>query len=138
MPIRKGDLVRVEYAGKLDDGTVFDSSNGREPLEFTAGAGQVIPGFDKAVLGMNKGEEKEIAIEPEKAYGDVDPMLVRHLPRDNLPPNLEPKPGMVVGLHAPDGQQVPAKIIEVTNDEVVLDLNHPLAGKTLHFRIKVV
>ena len=138
MPVKKGDKVKVEYTGTFDDGTVFDSSekHGR-PLEFEAGSGQVIKGFDEAVIGMEKGEEKEIKLQPAEAYGDVRPELRKKVPREQLPKDQEPKEGMMLLIGLPNGQQMPAKIIEVTDAEVTLDLNHPLAGKVLNFKIKV-
>ncbi|MHA1362598.1 MAG: FKBP-type peptidyl-prolyl cis-trans isomerase [Candidatus Freyarchaeota archaeon] len=136
MPVKKGDRVKVEYIGMFDDGTVFDSSEGKSPLEFEAGSGQIIKGFDEAVIGMEKGEEKEFKIEPKNAYGERNPELVRKIPRDQLPP--EAQAGMLLMLRTPDGMQIPAEITEVTDEEVTIDLNHPLAGKNLNFKIKIV
>ncbi len=138
MVVKKGDKVKVEYTGTLDDGTVFDTSEGKQPLEFEAGSGQLIKGFDNAIIGMEKGQEKEIKLKPEEAYGQPDPRLTQKIPRDKLPPGQEPKVGMVLGLQAPDGKQVPARITEVNDKEVIIDLNHPLAGKNLNFKIKVI
>jgi len=109
-----------------------------EPLEFEVGSGQIIKGFDDAVIGMKKGEEKEIKISPSEAYGEVNPELIKKIPKDNLPPGQEPQPGMMLVLGTPDGRRIPAKITEVTDKDVTIDLNHPLAGKTLNFKIKVV
>ena len=138
MPIKKGDKIKVDYTGTLEDGTVFDTSEGKQPLEFEAGSGQLIKGFDDAVIGMEKDEEKEIKIEKDQAYGDVNPELLKKIPRDKLPPEQEPKPGMMLAMSTPDGKQIPAKIAEVDDKEITIDLNHPLAGKTLIFKIKVV
>lgn len=141
MVVEKGDTVKIHYTGKLDDGTVFDTSKHGDhdhPLEFEAGAGKVIPGFDKAVLGMKKDEEKTVDIKPEEAYGEVRPELTQKVPRDKIPKDLEVKEGMMLGLMGPDGKQYPAKVIKVEDTEVTIDLNHPLAGKTLHFEIKVI
>lgn len=138
MPIKKGDKVKVEYTGTLNDGTVFDSSEKHgKPLEFEVGAGQMIIGFDSAVIGMEKGDEKEIRLEPAEAYGDHNPQLVQKISRAQLTEG-EPKPGMMLLVTAPDGHQFPAQIIEVTDKEITIDLNHPLAGKTLIFKIKIV
>ncbi len=138
MAIKKGDKVKVDYTGTLEDGTVFDTSEGKEPLEFEVGSGQLIKGFDDAVIGMEKGDEKEIKLEPADAYGDYNPALTQKVPRESLPKEPEPKPGMSLLMVLPDGKRFPVTISEVTDEEVTLDLNHPLAGKTLTFRIKIV
>src|SRR3989344_1485040 len=139
MPVEKGNKVKVEYKGTLDDGTVFDASERHgKPLEFEAGSGQVIKGFDEAVIGMEIGEEKEIKLQPEEAYGPENEDLKKKIPRENLPKDQEPKKNMLLMVGLPDGRQIPAKIIEVTDNEVTIDLNHPLAGKVLNFKIKVV
>jgi FKBP-type peptidyl-prolyl cis-trans isomerase 2 len=138
MPIKKGDKVKVEYTGKLDDGTVFDSTEkqGGEPLEFEVGGGQIIPGFDKAVMGMEKGEEKEVHIKSSDAYGEHKEEMVKQLPNQGLP--KEAKVGSVLGINLPTGQQVPAKVVKIDEKTVTIDLNHPLAGKDLTFHLKVV
>ncbi len=139
MPVKKGDKVKIEYTGTFDDGTVFDSSEKHgKPLEFEAGAGHVIKGFDAAVLGMEKGQEKEIKIQPKEAYGDRNPNLIKKIPKSQLPQGKEVKKGMMLMLSTPDGKQMPATIAEVTDDSISIDLNHPLAGKNLNFKIKVV
>lgn len=138
MPVKKGDKVKVEYTGKLEDGTVFDSSEGKEPLEFEVGSGMIIKGFDDAVTGMEKGEEKEITLKPEEAYGEPNPQLMKKVPKEQLPKEPEPKVGMMLALGTPDGKQIPARIAEIGDKEVTIDINHPLAGKTLIFKIKVV
>ena len=94
MPVKSGDKVKVDYTGSFEDGTVFDTSEGKQPLEFTAGEGKVIKGFDNAVIGMEKGEEKEIKIEPKDAYGDHNPKMLKKIPRENIPKEPEPKKGM--------------------------------------------
>lgn len=138
MAIKKGDKVKVEYTGKFDSGEVFDSSEGKEPLEFEAGTGKVIQGFDNAVIGMEKGQEKEIKILPKDAYGEHNSELIKKIPRKALPKEQEPKEGMMLVMTVPNGMQVPAKIAEVADEEITIDLNHPLAGKNLNFKIKVV
>ena len=139
MTIKKGDKIKVEYTGTLEDGTVFDSSEKHgKPLEFEVGAGQIIKGFDEAVTGMKKGEEKEITLEPKDAYGDPNPALVKKVPKEQLPKEPEPKKGMMLALATPDGKQFPAMIKEVDEKEVSIDLNHPLAGKKLKFKIKII
>ena len=141
MAIKKGDKVKVDYTGTLEDGTVFDSTTHGDhthPLEFEVGSGQLIKGFDEAVVGMEKDEEKEITLKPSEAYGEPNPSMVKEVPRDQLPKDPEPKEGMGLILNGPNGMQLPAKIVEVSPDKVKIDLNHPLAGKTLKFKIKVV
>ena len=136
-PVKKGDKIKVTYTGTLDDGSVFDSSEGKEPLAFEVDGGQVVKGFDNATVGMTVGQEKEVTLQPAEAYGDVNPELMKKVGRDKLPQDVEPKQGAVIGISTPDGQQFPALIVDVTDTEVTIDLNHPLAGKVLHFKIKV-
>ena len=137
--VQEGDTITVEYEGRLEDGTVFDSSDKHEePLEFTVGEGKIIKGFDQAVVGMKLGEEKEVTVPPEQAYGQHNPELVRDLPRNVFPEDQEIQPGMVFMMALPDGRQVPVRIAEVAEEQVKVDLNSPLAGKTLTFTIKIV
>ena len=138
MKVEKGNKVKIDYEGRLEDGTIFDTSKGKDPLEFEAGSGMVIKGFDDAVMGMEKDEEKEVTIPPAEAYGELNDSLIKKFPRDKLPQDQEPKVGMMLTLGTPDGNQIPAKITALDDKEVTLDLNHPLAGKTLIFKIKVV
>lgn len=141
MEIKKGSKVTLDYEGKLEDGTVFDTSKHGEhshPLEFEAGSGQVIKGFDESVIGMKKGEEKEFSIEPEEAYGQYNSELKKDIPKSALPKGQEPKAGMTLVMQAPNGQKIPAKIDAVDEEKITLDLNHPLAGKKLIFNIKIV
>lgn len=136
--IKKGSKIKVDYVGTLEDGTVFDASEKHgKLLEFEAGSGQVIKGFDDAVLGMKLDEEKEITLQPEEAYGSAKPELKKEVPRDQLPKDQEPKAGMILLIGLPNGQQLPARIVAVTKEKVTLDLNHPLAGKVLKFKITV-
>ena len=133
----KGMFVKIHYKGELEGGEVFDSSEGREPLAFVIGEGKIIPGFEEGVIGMAVGEEKDIVLPPEKAYGMPRKELVQEVPRDQLG-DLKPEVGMVVGMQIPGiDQTFPAKITAVKESSVVVDLNPPLAGKTLHFHIKV-
>ena len=139
MQVQKGNIVKVEYTGTLSDGTVFDSSEKHgKPLEFPAGEGKVIKGFDNAILGMEKDEEKTITLQPDQAYGQPDPQLVKEFPKDKIPEGQEIKEGMVLGLGLPDGGMAPATITKIEEDHILLDLNPPLAGKVLNFKIKVV
>ena len=136
--VKQGDTVKVEYTGTFDNGTVFDTSEGREPLKFTAGIGQMIPGFDQAVIGMKIGQEKEIRLQPSDAYGEYDIKLVQKIPLDQVSIEEELKPGMILAVTIQNGRQVPATVKEVTADGITIDLNHPLAGEILNFRFKVV
>ncbi len=139
MTVKEGSKVKVDYTGSFEDGTVFDSSEKHgQPLEFTIGAKQVVPGFEKALIGMAKDEEKEITLQPAEAYGDVNPEMMRAVPKEQLPKDQEVKPGMMLAIGLPDGKQIPAKIAAVNDKEVTIDLNHPLAGKVLKFKVKVV
>lgn len=138
MPIKKGSKVKLEYEGTFDDGSVFDSSKGpdKKPLEFVVGNNQIIPGLEKAITGLQKGEEKTIKIDPKDAYGDHNPELVKQVPRNQVPEGVQA--GMFLGVKLPNGQQMIIKVVTVTNETVTIDLNHPLAGKTLNFKIKVL
>jgi peptidylprolyl isomerase len=135
---RAGDLVRVHYTGTLDDGRTFDSSAGREPLEFTLGEGEVVAGFDAAVTGMTVGEKKTVKLSPEEAYGHRREDQVMTVARNMLPPDLVPRPGMQLQATAPNGRQIVLTVVEATDDSVTLDGNHPLAGKRLTFEIELV
>jgi FKBP-type peptidyl-prolyl cis-trans isomerase 2 len=137
MKVEKGNKLKVEYTGTLEDGTVFDSSEKHgQPLEFEVGAGQLIKGFDEGVIGMEKGEEKEITIPADQAYGQPRDELVQKVPKDKLPADI--KEGALLISKLPNGQQIPAKIVKIEDKEVIVDLNHPLAGKTLKFKVKVL
>ncbi|MBP2029720.1 FKBP-type peptidyl-prolyl cis-trans isomerase 2 [Methanohalophilus levihalophilus] len=139
MAVNDGNTVKIDYTGTLDDGTVFDSSeNHEQPLEFTVGAGQVIKGFEEAVIGMEVDEEKEFRIEAVDAYGDVNPELVQHVPRAQIQIDGEVTPGVILVVKTPEGMELPAKVTGVSDSEIILDMNHPLAGKPLNFKIKVV
>lgn len=133
---KMGDTVLVDYTGRLEDGTVFDTSFGGQPLQFIVGSGLVISGFDYAVQGMKEGQEKNIALQPEAGYGIYDPLQVFTVPRERLPNDREPQVGDQLKLSSKeDGQQLFAQITAVTDKEVTVDTNHPLAGKTLFFTI---
>lgn len=134
---KKGDTVKVHYTGKLTSGERFDSSEGKEPLSFTLGKGQVIAGFESAVEGMKVGESKQIKIAPDQAYGDSQKELVREVPKSALG-DVKAEVGMVLGVKLQTGQEVPVRVTAVGDESVTLDLNHPLAGQTLTFDIKLV
>lgn len=171
MPVEKGDKVKVEYIGTLDDGTVFDKSGGWDgeddscdcendcdcekgeehehddecgcgcdcgPLAFIAGVGQVISGFDEAVLGMEVGEEKTVHIDAENAYGPPNPDMIQQVPKDQFPPESGIEEGMQFLIELPDGNRMPVRAVEIGDDHITLDLNHPLAGQALNFKLKVV
>lgn len=135
---KNGDTVKVHYTGKLNDGSVFDSSENREPLEFQLGSGQLIPGFEKAVTGMTVGESTSVTIPANEAYGEVNDELILNVEKNRLPADIQPEIGMQLQVQQPNGQPVPVVISEVTDDHVKLDANHPLAGKELTFDIEVV
>lgn len=135
---KQGDTVKVHYTGKLQDGNVFDSSVNREPLEFTLGAGNMIPGFEQAVQGMSIGEKKTAEIPSEQAYGEKREDMIISVPRENVPGDIEPEVGQQLAIQQQGGQQVPVTVTEVTEEKVVLDANHPLAGKDLVFEIELV
>lgn len=135
---KKGDKVKVHYTGKLDDGTVFDSSAGREPLEFVVGAGQMIPGFDRGVDGMNAGESRTVRISSDDAYGPHHDEMVIRVGRDEFPPEIAPAVGDQLQMRHESGQIVMVTVTEVGDAEVTLDANHPLAGKDLTFDIELV
>lgn len=134
---KPGDTVKIHYTGTLDDGTQFDSSSGRDPLEFEIGSGQVIPGFDKAVEGMSVGESKSVRIEPADAYGRHHDQLVQTVSRDALPENIAPEIGMRLQSQNPDGQVIELTVTEVTDDTITVDANHPLAGQALNFEVEL-
>tara|TARA_B100001142_G_scaffold330329_1_gene398184 strand:- start:3431 stop:3862 length:432 start_codon:yes stop_codon:yes gene_type:complete len=136
--VKQGDNVKVHYTGKLLDGNVFDSSEGREPLEFTVGAGQMIPGFDKGVIGMSLDEEKEITIPPEEAYGIYDPTKIIAVPSDQFPDDLSLEVGMEISASQPDGSAIQFTVKEIGEQDVTLDGNHFLAGKDLIFSVTLV
>ena len=137
-PAQNGNTVKVHYTGKLDDGTVFDSSIDREPLEFQVGENQVIPGFDRGVIGMKIGESKTLTIPPEDAYGPVRDDMIVEVKKDKIPEDIDTAVGAKLQIQQPNGQPVPVTVTGATDDTVTLDANHPLAGKTLIFDVELV
>ncbi len=135
---KKGDTVRMHYKGTLDDGSVFDSSEGREPLEFTIGAGQIIPGLEQAVEGMGAGDEKTVTVPAAEAYGDYQEQARQGIPRDQIPENIPLEIGGRLQVQTPEGRAVPVTVTEISDEVVVLDANHPLAGKDLTFAVEIV
>jgi FKBP-type peptidyl-prolyl cis-trans isomerase 2 len=135
--IQQGSAVSFDYVLTVD-GKETDSSKKTGPLKIVQGAGQIIPGLDKALVGLKKGDEKTITIQPQEAYGMVDPKAFREVPRTMIPATVKPQPGMMLQLVNNDGRQAPVKIAQVKDKSVVLDLNHPLAGKVLVFKVRIV
>ncbi len=134
----KGNTVKVHYTGKLKDGTVFDSSEDREPLEFIVGDGKMIKGFDAAVQGMAPGDDKSVTIPCAEAYGDKRDDMMLDVPREQVPPEIKPEVGMDLSIQNQAGQPTPVKVVHVDEEKITLDANHPLAGQDLIFDIKVV
>jgi peptidylprolyl isomerase len=137
MSIQDGRQVSFDYTLTVD-GEVVDSSKEKGPLQYTQGKGQIIPGLAKQMEGLQVGDEKTIVVPPEEAYGSINPEALREISKASLPEGLEPKVGMLLQMQTPAGQVLPVKIVEVKEKSVVLDLNHPLAGKTLTFHVKIV
>lgn len=135
---KEGDTVKLHYTGKLKDGGVFNSTVDGDPLEITIGEGQVIEGFEEAVIGMTPGESKTTTVPSEKAFGPVKDDLIFAVPRDQLPKGIEPKEGQVLEMRQGDGQQLPVTITFVTEGKVTLDANHPLANRDLVFDIELL
>ncbi len=136
--IQLGNTVSVEYTGKLENGEVFDSSKDRSPLNFKVGSGQLIAGFDNAVVGMAVGESKTVTLPPEEAYGSYSEDLLVSMPMTSVPPDMKLELGMMVQVTDKSGNPVAASVKEILENTVSLDINHPLAGKTLIFEIEIV
>lgn len=136
--VKPGDKVQIHYTGTLEDGSTFDSSAGRDPLAFTVGSGQIIPGLDKEIPGMTVGDKKTVVIPPAEAYGESQPEAVQAIPRSNVPPEIPLELGLQLQMQSPSGQVVPVTVVGLTEEEVTLDANHPLAGKVLTFAIELV
>lgn len=134
---KQGDTVRLHYKGTLDDGSVFDSSEGRDPLEFTVGSGQIIVGLDRAIPGMKVGDEKTVKIAAEDAYGAHDPAAQQTVPRAQIPEHVPLEAGMQLQGQTANGQMMSVVVVSFNDEEVVLDANHPLAGKDLTFEIQI-
>ncbi len=138
MAVQSGDTIKIHYHGRLSDGTTFDSSEGRSPLEFTVGSGQVIKGFDDGVQGMSVGDKRTIEIPFVHAYGPEDPSMIIEFPVERLPEDLQPEIGMQLNMNNAEGQQFPVVITGITDENIVLNANHPLAGKDLIFDLELV
>lgn len=135
---KDGSKVKVHYTGKLDDGTVFDSSKDRDPFEFTIGTGSVIPGFEKGIVGMATGETKTVTIPPDEAYGQKRDELIADVKKSHFPPDITPTVGQQLQMQQPDGRPLNVMVTKIEGEDVTLDANHPLAGKTLTFEIELV
>ena len=135
---KSGDTVKVHYKGTLEDGTVFDSSLEREPLQFQLGAGQILPGFEKAVEGLAPGEKTTTSIPAAEAYGERNDQAIIKVERTQLPEGLNPEVGQQLQMRNPNGQAMPVRVTELTESDVTIDANHPLAGKDLNFEIELV
>jgi FKBP-type peptidyl-prolyl cis-trans isomerase 2 len=138
MKVEKGDIAKIEYTGTLDDGRQFDTNIGKAPFEVEVGAGEVIKGFDSALVGMEEGEEKTVTITAKDAYGERDDKLEQTLPKSKLPKDIPYQKGVILKFKHKDGRVFMALVKDVKGEDIVLDLNHPLAGKNLTFKIKVL
>ena len=136
--VKNGDTVKVHYEGRLTDGSTFDSSDGREPLEFEVGSGMVIKGFDDGVLGMKVGDKKTLNIPAEEAYGDINPEMLYEFPKEHLPKDMEFEVGMGLNMTNELGEVIQVVVTEIKEDAIILDRNHPLAGESLVFDIELV
>ncbi len=136
--IKEGDTVKVHYTGKITDGTVFDTSKEREPLEFTIGEGKLIPGFEKAVVGMDIGDSNTVTIPSDEAYGEKRDDMIVDVEKSQIPPDIKPEVGQQLQVQQKDGNAIPVVITDVTEESIQLDANHPLAGQDLIFEIEVV
>jgi len=136
--VKANNTVKVHYTGKLTDGQIFDTSEGKEPIEFVLGQGQLIPGFEQGLIDMKVNEKKTITIAKEEAYGEVNEQLIQEVDKANLPQDMEPKVGMGLVSKSPEGQEMNLMIVDVKENSVVIDGNHPLAGRDLVFDLEVV
>jgi peptidylprolyl isomerase len=136
--VKAGDTVAIHYTGTLSDGTTFDSSEGRDPLQFVVGSGQIIPGLDVALPGMTVGEKKQVEIPSAQAYGPLNPEMRQAVPREGIPAEIPLEVGTQLQMQTPDGQAMPVMVVEVDEATVTLDANHPLAGKDLTFDIELM
>lgn len=135
--IKQGDVVSIAYTLTDDSGTVLDTNQGKNPLSYTQGSGQIIRGLERKLEGMQVGEKIRVTVKPEEAYGPVNPQAFQEVPRDKLPPG-ELKAGQTLIARSPQGQQIPVRIHQIKEKSVVIDLNHPLAGKTLNFEVEIL
>ncbi len=137
MKIEKGSVVGIDYKLHLGDGQVVDASEPGEPLTYLHGEGQIVPGLERALEGMESGQSKQVVVDPAEGYGDHDPRGLQEVPKSAFPEGFAPSPGMQLTAEGPGGEVVPFSVREVKPESVVIDLNHPLAGRTLHFDVTV-
>ncbi len=135
--VSDGKTVTANYTLKVE-GKIFETSLGRKPIQFKAGSHQVTPGFEKAIMGMKAGEKKSFKLSPQQGYGMEDPKAVRSVPKTQIPPGIKPKAGMILDTQGKNGQRVPVRVLEVKKDVVIIDFNHPLAGKTLSYDVEIL
>jgi peptidylprolyl isomerase len=135
--VEDGTLVKIHYTLTVED-KIVDSSKGREPMELQVGSKKVIPGFEKALLGMGIGEKKTFQVNPDEGYGRENPEGIKEISKDKLPPDVQPEAGMTLYARGPNGESRPVRIVEVKKDNIILNFNHPLAGKTLNFDVEVI
>lgn len=136
--VKNGDTVSIHYTGTLNDGTTFDSSEGREPLAFQVGSGQIIPGLDAALPGMKVGDRKTVNVPCDEAYGPVNPEMRQDVPRGNIPADVPVEIGTRLQMQTQGGQVIPVVVVGLTEETITLDANHPLAGQDLNFAIELV
>jgi FKBP-type peptidyl-prolyl cis-trans isomerase 2 len=138
LPAKNGDTVKVHYVGTLSDGTVFDSSREQAPIELTLGSGDVIPGFDRAVVGMSVGDNKTVVIPSDEAYGPRNEEMLQQIPRGAIPAEIELSEGLILHAEAPDGNRLSFTVVRIEDEQVLIDGNHPLAGRDLTFALELV
>ncbi len=136
--VKENNTIKVNYTGKLSNGQIFDTSEGKEPIEFVLGQGRLIPGFEKGLIDMKLNEKKTIEIAKDQAYGDVNDNLIQEVNKTELPQDMEPKVGMGLVSKSPDGKEINLMVVEVKDESIVIDGNHPLAGHDLIFDVEVV
>lgn len=135
---KAGDRLRLHYVGHLEDDSVFDSSEGRDPLDFTLGSGEIIPGLDAGLQGMTVGESRSVTVAPQDGYGDRDPGRIQSIPREIIPEHIPTESGTMLQMQSPEGETIPVTVLGTSDTHVEMDANHPLAGKTLRFEVTLV
>jgi peptidylprolyl isomerase len=136
--VENGNYIQIQYTGTYDNGEIFDTNVGFEPLEFLVGSGSIINGLDKGVLGMEENETRDIMVMPEEGYGECNEEFIVTVPKEDMKANFEPEIGMILSIQMENENLVPARVTDINGNDVILDLNHPLAGKMLHFNVKII